>query len=151
MEDIGLMALRVVVGLLFIGHGAQKLFGWFGGDGVFGTADWFRSLGLRPALFWAVISGLTELGGGTLAALGLLMPLGPLAILASMLVATITVHWANGLWAEQGGFELPLTNMAIALRWRSPARAPTRSTRHLALPCRCPVPCSAARSWSSWG
>jgi putative oxidoreductase len=115
MEAHGLFVLRVVVGLLFVGHGAQKLFGWFGGDGLFGTADFLRSLGLRRALLWAVVGGLTELVGGLLLALGLLMPLGPLAIIAVMLVATVTVHWTNGLWAENGGFELPLTNMAIAL------------------------------------
>lgn len=115
MEAYGLFVLRVVVGLLFVGHGAQKLFGWFGGDGLLGTADWLRSLGLRPALFWALVCGLTELGGGLLLALGLLMPLGPIAIVAAMLTATFLAHWQSGIWNERGGFELPLTNVAAAV------------------------------------
>ena len=95
--DLGLLILRLIVGLLLAGHGAQKLFGWFGGNGLSGTAGWLESLGLRPAPFWALIAGLSEVGGGILLALGLLTPLGSLGIMASMLMATIKVHWANGL------------------------------------------------------
>ncbi|MER3457834.1 MAG: DoxX family protein, partial [Chloroflexota bacterium] len=73
-RDIAILILRVV-GLLFIGHGAQKLFGWFGGQGLAGTAQWLGSLGLQPARFWAVVAGLAELLGGIGLALGLFTPI----------------------------------------------------------------------------
>ena len=69
--DVGLLILRVVVGLLLLGHGAQKLFGWFGGFGLQGTAGWFASMGLRPAPFWTFMAGIAEFGGGMLLALGI--------------------------------------------------------------------------------
>jgi putative oxidoreductase len=72
-------------------------------------------MGLRPAPFWAVIAGLGEFGGGVLLALGLLNPLGSLAIIGAMLMAILTVHWGKGLWNTNGGSELPLTNLAAAL------------------------------------
>jgi putative oxidoreductase len=75
MADVGLLILRLVVGLLLAGHGAQKLFGMFGGHGLKGTSGWLGSMGLRPAGIWALLAGLSELGGGVLLALGLLTPL----------------------------------------------------------------------------
>jgi putative oxidoreductase len=113
--DVGLLVLRVVVGLLLAGHGAQKLFGSFGGPGMTGTAGWLASIGLRPPHFWAALAGLSEFVGGLLVLLGLGSSLGPLAILAPMLVAILKVHLPNGLWNENGGVELPLTNIAAAL------------------------------------
>jgi putative oxidoreductase len=117
--DIALLLLRVVVGLLFVGHGSQKLFGGFGGVGLAGMAGWLGSLGMRPAGFWALMAGLSEAGGGVLLALGLLSPLGTLGITAAMLVAIVTAHWGR-LWAAKNGMELPLvyliatTSIALA-------------------------------------
>jgi putative oxidoreductase len=111
--DLALLLLRVVVGLLFIGHGTQKLFGWFGGPGLNGMAGWLASTGMRPAMFWALMAGLSEAGGGLLLALGLLNPLGALGIMAAMLVAIVTAHWGR-LWAQNNGMELPLVYLVAA-------------------------------------
>jgi len=111
--DLGLLILRVIVGLLFVGHGAQKLFGWFGGHGIKGTGAWFESIGIRPGTFWATVAGLVEFFGGLLFALGLLGPVGSLAILASMLTAIVKVHWPK-VWVAEGGLEYPLVNGAVA-------------------------------------
>ena len=113
--DAGLLILRVLIGVLFIGHGTQKLFGWFGGYGLDGTAAWFDSQGIRPARFWAILAGLGEAGGGLLFALGLLGPIGGLLIAATMFVAIARVHAPNGLWAQQNGYEHPLVVMVVAL------------------------------------
>src|SRR5438105_13820466 len=99
MAGIGLLLLRVVLGLILIGHGAQKLFGWFGGHGLAATTQWIESMGMQPAGFWAFMAGLGEFGGGLLLALGLLNPLGPLGLIATMLMAIVAVHWPKGLWA----------------------------------------------------
>ena len=114
-SDIGLLILRLVVDLLLAGHGAQKLFGWFGGPGLQGTTGWLRSLGLRPAPFWAIMAGISEFGGGLLLALGFLSPLASLGLIGAMLMAIILVHWDKGLWNANGGSEVPLTNLAAAL------------------------------------
>lgn len=113
--DLALLILRVVVGLIVAGHGAQKLFGWFGGPGLAGVTGWLGSTGMRPAGFWALMAGLAEFGGGLLVALGLLSPLGEMGIVAAMTMAIVKGHWGKGLWATQGGSELPLTNIAAAL------------------------------------
>lgn len=115
MSDLAFLVLRVVAGGLFIGHGAQKLFGWFGGRGIDGTASSMAALGLRPATAWALLAGMSELGGGLLTLLGLLNPLGPVAVIASMMMAIATVHWGKPVWASQGGAELPMTNIAVAV------------------------------------
>ena len=81
MTDVALLVLRVVVGALLVGHGGQKLFGWFGGHGLRGTGMWLESLGLRPGSLWAPMAGLSELGGGALMLLGFLNPLGPIAVM----------------------------------------------------------------------
>ncbi len=113
--ELGLLLLRVVVGLLMAGHGAQKLFGWFGGPGLAGLQGWLTSLGLRPASFWALMAGLAEFGGGLLLALGLLSPFGEMGIIAAMIMAILLGHWGNGLWAQNNGSELPLLNLTAAL------------------------------------
>jgi putative oxidoreductase len=113
--DLGLLIVRLVVGLLIAGHGAQKLFGWFGGGGLNGTAAWLGSMGLRPARFWAWMAGLSEFGGGLLLATGLLDPLGSLGVIAAMVMAIILVHRGKGLWNTQGGIELPLIYAIVAL------------------------------------
>jgi putative oxidoreductase len=111
--ELGLLVLRLVVGLLLVGHGAQKLFGAFGGHGLDGTAGFFSSLGFRPGKPMAVVAGLSELGAGVLLALGLLTPLASAAVIGTLLVAG-SVHAAAGLWAQGGGYELPLLYAVVA-------------------------------------
>ncbi len=115
MLDLGLLILRTVVGLLFVGHGAQKLFGWFGGAGLTGTAAWMEQLGLRPGRLWALAAGLAEFVGGALLALGLLAPVAAVLIVAVMATAIALVHARNGLWVQNGGYEYPLVNSAVAV------------------------------------
>jgi putative oxidoreductase len=110
--DTGLLIVRMVVGLVMAAHGAQKLFGWFGGYGLAGTGGFFESLGFRPGRFFAAAAGFTEVAGGLLLAFGLLGPLGPAMIISVMIVAIATVHWQHGLFATNNGYELPLLNIA---------------------------------------
>lgn len=112
--DTGLLLARVVLGLLMAAHGAQKLFGWFGGYGIAGTGGYFESIGFRPGRFFAAAAGSTEFIGGLLVALGLLGPLGPAMIIATMVVAIATVHWAHGVFAQNNGYELPLLYAVVA-------------------------------------
>lgn len=114
MINLALFFIRVTLGLFMAGHGAQKLFGWFGGPGIEGTAGFMESLGLRPGKQWAVLGGASEFGGGVLTLLGLLNPLGSLGIIGAMAMATTKVHWNNPIWVTEGGAELPVTNSAIA-------------------------------------
>ena len=115
MCDLGLLMLRLGLGGLMIGHGAQKLFGWWHGHGLEGTGQMMEKLELRPGRSWATLAGASELVGGGLTALGALNPLGPLAILGSMAMATAKAHAGRPIWATEGGAELPLTNSIIAL------------------------------------
>lgn len=112
--NLAMLVLRVVVGVLFVGHGAQKLFGWFGGHGVQGTGSYFESQGMRPGKPMAILAGLSELIGGLLFAGGLVTPVGAALLTAVMFVAVWTVHRANGLWNADGGFEYNLVLAAIA-------------------------------------
>src|SRR5918996_3062666 len=111
----GLLVARLVLGLLMAGHGAQKLFGWFGGHGLTGTAGFFESLGFRPGRAFAAAAALAELGGGLLVALGLLGPVGPALIISVMIVAALTVHWGHGLLSTSNGIEVPLLYAAGGL------------------------------------
>src|SRR3954452_18961271 len=104
---------RLVLGTYLAVHGSQKLFGAFGGNGIEGTAKGFERLGLTPGREMAMLAGAAELGGGVLTATGLAEPLGPIAIMGTMTVATV-VHRQAGPLAATGGFELPLTNLALA-------------------------------------
>jgi putative oxidoreductase len=113
--DTGLLILRLVLGVVFVGHGAQKLFGWFGGGGLKGTTGWIGSMGMRPAWFWAFMASISEFGGGVLLLLGFLNPLGSLGVIAAMLMAIAKVHWTKGFWSAKGGYEFPLMNLAAAL------------------------------------
>jgi putative oxidoreductase len=113
--DVALLVLRVVVGLYLFGHGAHKLFGWFGGSGLAGTTGWLASVGYRPARFWALNAGLAEAVGGALLVLGLLTPLGSVAVIAAMLVAIATAHLGKGWFNATGGPELPLAYIAVAI------------------------------------
>ncbi|MGE7903241.1 DoxX family protein [Peribacillus sp. NPDC094092] len=115
MIDIGLLIIRLVIGLLFIGHGAQKLFGWFGGYGLQGTGGWFESIGMKPGVTMALFAGVAELIGGLLFALGLLTPLAGIMIAGTMIMAIVKVHAPNGLWATANGYEYNLTLLAVAI------------------------------------
>src|SRR4051812_38827355 len=112
--DIALLVLRVVVGLFFIGHGAQKLFGSFGGHGLQGTAGFFDSIGMGPGRRNALVAGWGELAGGALLFLGLVTPLGSALIIGVMLVAISTVHAKNGPWVTDGGWEYNAVLVAVA-------------------------------------
>ena len=104
---------RVVLGGYLAVHGAQKLFGAFDGPGIEGTAKGFEQIGLTPAKEMATLAGAAEFGGGILTATGIAEPLGPIALAGAMTVATL-VHRKGGPMAAKGGFELPLTNLALA-------------------------------------
>jgi putative oxidoreductase len=114
IRDIALLASRAVLGSYLAAHGAQKLFGTFGGHGIEPTAAAFEGLGLRPGRVTATAAGLSELGGGLLTVAGLASPVGPAAIAGTMAVASIT-HRASGPLAANGGYELAATNLAAAL------------------------------------
>jgi len=114
MRDLALLGLCATVGGYLAAHGAQKLFGSFGGHGLEGTGGFFESLGLVPGKEMAALAGGAEFGGGALTALGLAHPLGPVAIAATMATAA-TTHRPKGPFAANGGYELPLTNLAAAL------------------------------------
>jgi putative oxidoreductase len=111
----GLLIARLVFGALMAAHATQKLFGWFGGYGIAGTAGFFETLGFRPGRPFVIAASLSELAGGTLIALGLLGPVGPALVLSVMIVAMVSVHWNNGLFAGANGVEVPLLNAAFAV------------------------------------
>lgn len=113
--DTGLLLLRIVVGLLLVGHGAQKLFGWFGGGGLNGTAWYFRSVGYRPPRLMAGVAGAAELVGGAALAAGFMTPLAASAVIGTMLNAGVAVHRRNGLWAVDNGYEYPLVVATAAV------------------------------------
>jgi putative oxidoreductase len=116
--DLGLLALRLGVGSTLAAHGAQKLFGWFGGGGIEGTAAGMEAMGFRPSRPSAVLAGLGETGGGVLLALGLATPVGGAAA-ASTMVAAGAVHRPAGFFAMKGGYEytgvLGLVGTALAI------------------------------------
>jgi putative oxidoreductase len=111
--DLALLVLRVTVGLLFAGHGAQKLFGAFGGGGLDGTAGMFDNIGLRPGWLHARAAGTIEFAGGLLLALGLFTPFAGAALVAVMTAAVITVHARNGIWNTEKGYEYNLVLAAV--------------------------------------
>jgi putative oxidoreductase len=113
MRSAALLAGRAVLGGYLAAHGAQKLFGAFGGHGLDATTAGFEHVGLTPAREMAVLAGASELGGGLLTATGIADPLGPLAIVGAMTVA-VAVHRKSGPFAANGGYELALTNLALA-------------------------------------
>src|SRR5436305_7886399 len=115
LRDFGLLILRLTVGSLLAGHGAQKLFGWFEGPGPEGTSGMMESMGLKPGRPWAFLARLSEFGGGLVTALGLLNPFGPLGAAGAMSMATAKAHWGKPIWNTKGGAELPVTNIAAAL------------------------------------
>src|SRR5215207_578484 len=124
LNEAAPMIVRLAQGSLMAGHGAQKLFGSFGGPGLEGTSGFMEMLGMRPGRPWAYLAGISEFGGGVLTALGLFNPLGPLGVIASMSMATRKAHWGKPIWVTEGGAELPLLNIAVstALMIREPDR-----------------------------
>jgi putative oxidoreductase len=115
--DIGFLVARVLIGLLIAAHGSQKLFGWFGGHGLEGTGAFFGQLGFQPGRLFATAAALGELIGGVLITLGRFGPVGPALMLAVMVVAAISVHWRNGLFATSNGIEVPLLYSIAAVRF----------------------------------
>ena len=120
----GLLIARLVIGLLMAGHGAQKAFGWFGGYGLDGTGGFFESLGFRPGRLFAAAAAYGEIVSGLLIAAGLFGPAGPALMLSIMIVAAVSVHWKQGLFAASNGIEVPLlyATAAVALALTGPGR-----------------------------
>jgi putative oxidoreductase len=112
--ELGTTLVRGIVGPLFIGHGAQKLWGKFGGHGLEGTGGFFESLGLKPGRVHAFNAGAAEFAGGALLALGLLTPLAAVLLIGTMTVAIATVHFSKGVWSTEGGYEYNLVLIAAA-------------------------------------
>lgn len=109
------LALRVPVGVILAAHGAQKLFGWFGGHGLQGTADWLASIGLAPGMLMALLAGGAEFFGGIALIIGLLTRPAALVSAVTMVVAIFSVHFTNGLFLDNGGYEFALSLLAITV------------------------------------
>jgi putative oxidoreductase len=133
--DLGLLILRLAVGLILAVHGAQKLFGWFGGPGLAAATKGFAGMRLRPAPFWTLLAAVSEIGGGLALALGFLSPLGTLGVVASMLMAIVLAHWPR-FFNSQHGMEYPLLLLAggLALGITGPGVYSLDSLLGLALP-----------------
>jgi putative oxidoreductase len=114
MKDAALLVARTTAGLLVAGHGAQKLFGWFGGSGLENWTAATERMSMQPARFWAVTGAIGEFGGGLLTAVGLLNPLGPIMVASMMIAASYKAHWGKPIWASKGGAELAVSFLASA-------------------------------------
>jgi putative oxidoreductase len=113
--DVGVLLMRVLFGAAIAAHGAQKVFGSFGGHGLKGTGGFFETLGFKPGVMFAAMAGLSELVGGILLMLGLFTPLGAAMVLAAMIVAMVSVHLKNGFFAANNGIEMAFLYAAAAL------------------------------------
>ncbi|MQX53371.1 DoxX family protein [Alcanivorax sediminis] len=109
------LALRLPVGIIFMAHGAQKLFGWFGGYGLEGTGQWMASIGLEPGYLMALLAGSGEFFGGLAILVGLLTRPAALVAAVTMIVAILTVHIGNGLFMSNNGYEFGLALLAASL------------------------------------
>jgi putative oxidoreductase len=120
--DVGLLVARLVLGVLMAAHGSQKLFGWFGGYGLDGTAGYFEALGFRPGRLFVATAAATEIAGGLLLAAGFFSPVASALIVAVMIVAAVSVHWQHGVFATTNGIEVPLlyATGAVALALTGP-------------------------------
>lgn len=112
---LAMLALRIPVGIIFIAHGAQKLFGCFGGYGLEGTGQFMDSIGLGPGYLMALLAGSAEFFGGIAILIGLLVRPAAAALAVTMLVAIFAVHWPNGLFASAGGFEYPFALLGVTV------------------------------------
>ena len=110
----GALALRIPVGIIFVAHGAQKLFGWFGGYGLEGTGHWLDSIGLSPGYLMALLAGGTEFLGGLALIIGLLVRPASAALAFAMLIAIFSVHFQNGLFMSNNGYEFALALLAAS-------------------------------------
>ena len=110
--NLGRLVARTLIGTLFVGHGTQKLFGWFGGPGIEGTTGMMKSLEMNPARRNALAAGVAETAGGALLVLGLATPLASSALIGTMITAIRKVHLPSGPWAAQGGYEYNLVLIA---------------------------------------
>jgi len=113
--SLGLLVIRLVLGLTFAAHGAQKLFGWFGGHGLAGTGAFLESMGAKPGKLLAALAGLAEFGGGLVFAAGFLTPLAAAVITFVMVVAIVTVTGKNGYWITANGSEYNYAIIAVAV------------------------------------
>lgn len=111
----GLTILRVLVGIIFVAHGSQKLFGWFGGYGLAGVAQWMESIGLAPGYLMALMAGSAEFFGGLALILGLLVRPAAAVLTFTLLVAIFSVHIGNGFFMSDNGYEFGLALMAATL------------------------------------
>ena len=114
-QSWGLLALRIPVGIIFMAHGAQKLFGWFGGYGLEGTGGFFATLGLEPGYFLALLAGSAEFFGGLALVLGFLVRPAAAALAITMLVAIFAVHFEGGLFMANNGYEFALALLAASV------------------------------------
>jgi putative oxidoreductase len=112
---LGRLVARLVIGGLFIGHGTQKWFGWFGGPGLENASGMMESLGMRPGRRYAVAASATETIGGAMIVLGALTPLAAASLIATMITAIRTVHLEKGVWAAEGGYEYNLALIAALM------------------------------------
>lgn len=112
---IDTLPLRLGAGVVFAAHGAQKLFGWFGGYGLSATGDWMASIGLQPGVLMAALAGGAEFFGGLLLIAGLLVRPAALVLAVTMLVAIVTVHLGNGLFMANNGYEFGLALLVISV------------------------------------
>lgn len=113
-DNLGPLLLRGPVGIIFIAHGAQKLFGWFGGHGLQGTGQWMESIGIAPGVLMAAMAGGAEFFGGIALIIGLLTRPAAAALALAMLVAIFGVHFEQGLFVANNGYEFALTLFAAA-------------------------------------
>jgi len=122
---VGLLVIRLAIGLTLAAHGAQKLFGWFGGHDIEGTGGFFESLGFHPGRVYAGLAGFAEMAGGLGLAVGFATPIAAMAAFAVMVGAINAVHRPNGFFAQNGGYEYPLVLAGIAagLAFTGPGRA----------------------------
>ena len=111
----GITILRIIAGITFAAHGAQKLFGWFGGYGLEGVAQWMESIGLAPGYLMALMAGSAEFFGGVALIIGLLVRPAVAVLAVTMLVAIFTVHLANGFFMSNNGYEFALALLAISV------------------------------------
>lgn len=114
-QGLDTIPVRLGAGVIFMAHGAQKLFGWFGGYGLEGTAGWMESIGLTPGYLLALLAGSAEFFGGLLLLLGLLVRPSAVVLAFTMLIAIFAVHFENGLFMANNGYEFALSLLVISL------------------------------------
>ena len=114
-SDYSTLALRIPIGIIFMAHGAQKLFGWFGGHGLEGTGQWMASIGLGPGMLMAFLAGSGEFFGGLAILLGILTRPAAAVLSVTMLVAIFAVHFEHGLFMSNGGYEFGLALLAASV------------------------------------